>query len=161
MFKEGPKQTMAETDISDHRLSLETAVGDYNSGKVHPTLPAVAEATAIQESRTPRSPTHAELVTSLPIPVSPSTSYQSEWSQLHVRIGHALRAEDETVGLGQACLALLTAPFMVVHGVFKMTGAILISLGLIFVVLGKLAKRLAYKPKKKADLVLQYGPSQV
>ncbi|KAJ3576773.1 hypothetical protein NP233_g225 [Leucocoprinus birnbaumii] len=63
--------------------------------------------------------------------------------------------EDSGVGLlkqlGEACLVLLTSPFMLLHGVFKMSGAFCRNLGLIFTALGMLCKKLTYKPKKNKN----------
>lgn len=50
--------------------------------------------------------------------------------------------------IGQAGLVFLTSPFMLLHGVFKMMGVFLKSLGIIFAGLALLCKKLTYKPKK-------------
>lgn len=59
--------------------------------------------------------------------------------------------------LVHACLVLLTTPFMLLHGVLKMCGALLRSLGMVFTVLGNLAKKCVYKPRKRVKRGLEHG----
>ncbi|KXN90867.1 hypothetical protein AN958_03521 [Leucoagaricus sp. SymC.cos] len=53
--------------------------------------------------------------------------------------------------IGQACLVLVTTPFMFLYGLGKALGAFFRSLGMIFSALAALCKKLTYKPKKNKN----------
>jgi hypothetical protein len=76
---------------------------------------------------------------------------RGDWENIREELGFA--DDDKNLAslfkqIGQAWLVFLTTPFMLLHGVFKMSGAFLRSLGLVFSALGGLCKKLTYKPKK-------------
>jgi hypothetical protein len=141
---------MTEIDITDHRSSLETAVGDLKSTEGPPILPAVPEVAVLHPPKAQNAHTKTGIVPT-PDSISPP-SYRLEWSQLHDRAsGRDFPAEEETPTLVQAFLVLLTAPFMLLQGVFKMIGIILRGIGMMFIKLGSLAEHVTYKPRNRQE----------
>jgi hypothetical protein len=74
-----------------------------------------------------------------------------DWGRFRNQLGLADDDESSVTlvkQIGQAFLVLLTSPFMLLHGAFKMTGALCKCLGTMFCALAVLFKKLTYKPKK-------------
>ncbi|KAF9449188.1 hypothetical protein P691DRAFT_774852 [Macrolepiota fuliginosa MF-IS2] len=87
-----------------------------------------------------------------------------DWDRVRDQLGLS-EDDEESISLlkqiAQACLVLATTPFMLLHGVFKMLGALCRSLGMIFTGLAKLASKLTYRPGKKRDRQDGAGPIQI
>ncbi len=175
-------QWQAETEIPP-RASIDTIIEEPSSPKVESQG---TQARALPETHVGRddvrsatiSPVGREAPGQLRVEIPPETR-QVEWEHIRTQLGmgpeerrtdwerirEELGLSDEDEGLvsvfkkiGQAFLVLVTTPFMLCHGVFKMTGALLRSLGMIFTGLAKLSKKLTYRPKKRrSDLEMQAG----
>lgn len=111
-------------------------------------------------------------VLNLPRPEAPPESQHVQWEHIMAQLGMGsedrridwermrnelgLSEDDEEPAsllkqIGQACLVLATTPFMLLHGVFKMAGAFLKSLGMIFTGLAKLSGKLIFKPGRRRN----------
>ncbi len=72
-----------------------------------------------------------------------------DWDNFRNQIGLAEDYKNLLKQIGQALLVLLTSPFMLLHGAFKMIGAFCNNIGILFTASAVLCKKLIWKSKKR------------
>jgi len=72
-----------------------------------------------------------------------------DWDGFRNQIGLVEDDKNLLYQIGQAFLVLLTSPFMLLYGAFKMLGTLFDNIGVLFTASAALCKKLTWMPKKR------------